>query len=198
MAALDPLGRDRRLPRVHRGVAARRRARSTVSAPTRLRQPRRRHRRVEQPAAVDGGQPEATTAATAPDPARRASASTSTASAVVGIEVGIALVVLDLDVDPRARAGVERLAERRDVVGRSRHGVSTMTRPSADTGVMVDDERRRRRSAERPAQRHRRRAATASSNAATVFSGANRDAPRWAMTSVTPRTVPLVKTRSVP
>ena len=33
--------------------------------------------------------------------------------------------------------------------------------------------------------------ATASSNAAIVFSGASRDAPRWAMTSVTPERYPL-------
>ena len=64
-------------------------------------------------------------------------------------------------------------------------------------GVVVDDEHAVGGAPDVELDAVGARRSTARSNAAIVFSGASRDAPRWAMTSVTPRTVPLVIARFV-
>ena len=131
VAALDLLGGDGRLPRVHArcGRAPRRRRRSSAS--TSERQPRRRH--ASDRAAGSGRRwPAGTTrSASARRRARRASASTSTATRSSRIEVGLARVVLDLDVDPqrRRRRRAPRRASARTPAAPATAS-STMTRPS--------------------------------------------------------------------
>ena len=198
VAALDLLGGDRRLPRVHRGVAARRRdvdgrrrrarivshAVGTVGSSSRQRSTvaSRNDEISQRPAAALGER--------RPAPrrrrGRRGSKSGSRSSFLISM------------LTHSAGAGVERLAERRHV-RRQLPPRRVDDDPSVtEHGVVVDDEHAVGGAPHIQLDAVGAERSTASSNASTVFSGASRDAPRWAMTSVTGRTVPLVTARSVP
>ena len=105
------------------------------------------------------------------------------------VEVGIGRIVLDLDVDAHPGAGVERRVETRDVSGSSRAGVSRIARPSARRASWCTTSRPsavRRTSSSTPSAPSSRRSA----KAASVFSRAAAEAPRWAMIEVTTAMLP--------
>ena len=179
-------GADRRLGRACRPTGGPPRDRPRPCAPITssssvLDQPRRAHRRQHGAAHADGLERNDEINHRTPAASPREQVGDAMRHPVGRVEVGLVGIVLDLDVDEDPGAGVERVGQRRDVIGQvGRDACRRSTRPSASRGSWCTTSRSsavRRTSSSTPSAP----IATARPNAASVFSRSAREAPRWPM-----------------